>query len=289
MVETGNYTDRPSRNVATQAPEKKGSVQMQYTHVLLEIRENIAYLTLNRPEMLNALSLELAKDLMLAAMECDEKPAIRAVVVAGAGKAFCAGGDIKNFAAEGEHLPGYLKEITTYFHTAVSCLTRMNAPVIAAVQGSVAGGGMSLACACDLVVAAESARFTAAYTRLGLTPDGSLTYVLPRLIGMKRALELTLTNRTLSAQEAYQWGIVTTVVPDDQLQERAEALARQLSTGATTAFGVTKRLIHQGWIESLETQMMHESYAISSAGGSADAQEGITAFLSKRSPVFKGK
>jgi 2-(1,2-epoxy-1,2-dihydrophenyl)acetyl-CoA isomerase len=262
---------------------------MQYAHVLLEVRGTIAYLTLNRPEVLNALNPEMTKDLMQAVMECDNNPAVRSVVLTGAGSAFCAGGDIKGFAAQGEQLPAYLKEITTYLHTAISCLTHMDAPVIAAVQGSAAGGGMSLACACDLVVAAESARFTAAYTRLGLTPDGSLTYFLPRMIGVKRALELILTNRVLSAEEAYQWGIITAVVPDGQVQEQAEALARQLATGATLAFGVTKRLVHQGVTESLETQMRHEGYAISTMAGSADSQEGISAFLAKRSPMFKGE
>ena len=262
---------------------------MQYTHILLDIRGTIAYLTLNRSEVLNALNLEMAKDLMDAAMECEKNPAVRAVVLASAGSTFCAGGDIKSFAAQGEQLPAYLKEITTYLHTAISCLARMDAPVIAAVQGSAAGGGMSLACACDLVFAAASARFTAAYTRLGLTPDGSLTYFLPRLVGVKRALELTLTNRTLSAEEAYQWGIVTAVVPDGQVLERAEALARELATGPTMAFGVTKRLIHQGVTESLETQLMQERHAISTMAGSADSQEGMSAFLAKRAPLFKGK
>jgi 2-(1,2-epoxy-1,2-dihydrophenyl)acetyl-CoA isomerase len=273
----------------TNHDQKKGTVSMPYTHVLLEIRETIAYLTLNRPEALNALNLEMAQELMGAAMECDGHPAVRAVVLAGAGNTFCAGGDLKSFAAQGERLPRYLKELTTALHAAVSYLVRMDAPVIAAVQGSAAGAGMSLACACDLVVAGASTRFTSAYTRLGLTPDGSLTYVLPRVIGMKRALELTLTNRTLSAQEAAEWGIVTAVVPDSSVQEQAEALARHLSAGPTMAFGMTKRLLQHSWTESLETQMRHESHAISTAGGSADAQEGIAAFLAKRSPVFKGR
>lgn len=262
---------------------------MQYTNVLLDIRDNIAHLTLNRPQSFNALNLEMAKELMQATLECDGNPAVRAVVVSGAGNTFCVGGDIKSFAAQGEQLPAYVQEVTTYFHAAVSCLARMDAPVIAAVRGSAAGAGMSLACACDLVVAADSARFTAAYTRIGLTPDGSLTYFLSRLVGLKRALELTLTNRTLSAEEAYQWGILTVVVLENQVQEQAEALASQMAQGATRAFGATKRLVHQGWNESLETQMMHETRAISTMAASADAQEGISAFLAKRSPHFNGR
>lgn len=262
---------------------------MPYTHILFEIQEHVAYLTLNRPQARNAIHRELATELMQVALECDTNPDVRVVVLSGAGNIFCVGGDIKSFAAQGEQLPAYLHETTTYLHSAISCLMRMNAPVIAAVEGSAAGGGMSLACACDLVVAGASARFTAAYTRIGLTPDGSLTYVLSRLTGIRRALELILTNRTLSAEEAHQWGIITAVVPDGTVQEQAEILARQLAQGATLAFGATKRLLHQGMIESLETQMMHESRSIAAMATSADAQEGISAFLAKRAPRFNGR
>lgn len=259
---------------------------MQKTHVLLNHHDSIAFITLNRPQARNAIDLELAKDLFNVAMECDGNPAIRAVVLSGAGSTFSVGGDLKSFVAQGERLSTYIKELITFFHSAVSCLARLNAPVIAAVQGNLAGAGMSLACACDFVLAAESARFTAAYSRIGLTPDGSMTYFLSRCVGIRRALELTLLNRTLSAQEAYQWGIVNFVVPEESLQEQADTLARQLATGPTRAFGITKRLLQQGWNESLETQMMYETQAISTVAGSADSQEGIRAFLEKRSPHF---
>jgi 2-(1,2-epoxy-1,2-dihydrophenyl)acetyl-CoA isomerase len=240
---------------------------------------------------MNALNLEMAKELLDAAMRCDETTGVRAVVVAGAGKTFCAGGDVKRFGteAESEQLPTYVRAITTYLHAAISALARMNAPVIAAVEGSAAGGGMSLALACDLIIAAESARFTAAYTRIGLCPDGSMTYSLSRLVGVRRALELTLTNRTLTAAEALDWGIVTAVAPDGEALLRADELARQLAQGPTLAYGATKRLIHAGWSETLETQMMAESQAISTMAGTADAHEGMTAFLAKRAPEFKGK
>jgi 2-(1,2-epoxy-1,2-dihydrophenyl)acetyl-CoA isomerase len=261
---------------------------MQSSPVLLDIREHVAFITLNRPEILNALNLEMAKALLNVAMECDGHPDVRAVVLTGAGSTFCAGGDLKSFLTQGEHLPAHLKEVTTFLHSGVSSFARMKAPVIAAVQGSAAGAGMSLACACDLVIAGDSARFTAAYTRIGLTPDGSLTYFLSRSVGMQRALELTLTNRTLAAQEAQQWGLVTSVVPDGSVQEQAAALARRLAAGPTLALGATKRLLHQGWNESLETQMMEETQAISTMAGSADGQEGIRAFLEKRPPRFNG-
>ena len=142
---------------------------------LLDIHDAIAHITLNRPAAMNALNLEMARALLDVAMRCDETTGVRAVVLSGAGKMFCAGGDVKQFVTESDHLPTYVRAITTYLHAAISCFARMNAPVIAAVEGGAAGGGMSLALACDLVIAAESARFTAAYTRIGLCPDGSMT------------------------------------------------------------------------------------------------------------------
>lgn len=262
---------------------------MQYTTILFDVSDNIAQITLNRPEAANSLNKEMATDLMHAAIRCGEDPAIRAVVITGAGRIFCAGGDIKSFAAMGEHLPYHLKEMTMYLHAAISRLTRIGPPVVAAVNGSAAGAGMSLACACDIVVAAETTRFTTAYTRIGLTPDGSLTYFLPRIVGLKRALELILTNRVLSAHEALEWGIVAQVVPEAELLEQAHALAAQLATGPTRALGASKRLLHSGWVETLETQMENESQAIADMAGTADAGEGITAFLEKREAKFRGQ
>jgi 2-(1,2-epoxy-1,2-dihydrophenyl)acetyl-CoA isomerase len=262
---------------------------MQYTALSFDVRNSVARITLNRPDAANALNIDMARDLMHAALQCDEDPTVRAVIITGTGRMFCAGGDLKSFAAQGENLAHHFKEVTTYLHAAVSRLTRMNAPVIAAVNGTAAGAGMSLACACDFVLAAESARFTMAYTRAGLTPDGSSTYFLPRIVGLKRALELTLTNRMLSAQEACEWGIVTRVVPDANLQAEADALAAQLASSATSALGAAKRLLHSGWTETLETQMELETRAIAERAHTADGPEGIAAFLEKRAPKFTGK
>ena len=262
---------------------------MNYTSIQFDIRDNVAYITLNRPEAANSINHEMATDLMCAAIHCSEDPAIRAVVITGTGSMYCSGGDLKEFAAQGEHLPYHLKEQTTYLHAAISRLTRMVPPVVAAVNGTAAGAGMSLACACDIVVAAESARFTMAYTRVGLPPDGSSTCFLPRIVGLKRALELTLTNRVLSAQEALEWGIVTRVVPDAELLAQAQAIAVQLATGPTKALGASKRLLHSGFSETLETQMEHESQTIASIAHTADTSEGIAAFLEKRAAKFKGQ
>ncbi len=264
-------------------------MKMEFKTLLFDIRDNVAHITLNRPEAANSINEEMGKDLMHAALRCDEDPEIRAVLISGAGKIFSGGGDLKAFLSKGDQLPYHVKEITTYLHAAVSRFTRMDAPVVAAVHGAVAGAGMSVAIACDIVVAAETTRFMVAYTRAGLTPDGSATYFLPRIVGLKRALELTLTNRMFSAQEALQWGLVTRVVPDNELLAQARAIAVQLAAGPTRAYGVSKRLLHSGWAETLETQMENESQAIANSARTADAREGITAFLEKRPPKYKGK
>jgi len=262
---------------------------MQYTTILFEVRENVAHITLNRPEAANSINLEMGHDLMQAILECSEDRAIRAVVITGTGSIFCSGGDLKSFTAHGKRLPYHLKEVTTYLHAAISRLTRMDAPVIAAVNGFAAGAGMSLVCACDIVVAGDSARFTMAYTRIGLTPDGSSTYFLPRIVGLKRALELTLTNRVVSAKEALNYGIVNQVVPDAELLAQAGTLSIQLAAGPTKALGTSKRLLHSGWTETLETQMEHESQAIAAMAHTADGSEGITAFTEKRAAEFIGR
>jgi 2-(1,2-epoxy-1,2-dihydrophenyl)acetyl-CoA isomerase len=262
---------------------------MKLTTLLFEIRDHVAHITLNRPEAGNSINEEICKDLMRVVLHCDENPEVRAVLISGAGKIFCGGGDLKDFYAKGNQLSKYLKEVIPYFHSAISRLIRMDAPVVAAVHGAAAGAGMSIAIACDIVIAAATTQFMVAYTQAGLTPDGSATYFLPRLIGLKRALELTLTNRRFSAQEALQWGLITRVVPDHELSKEAEAIAVQFASGPTRAYGVSKRLLHGSWTETLETQMEYESQAIANSARTADAREGIAAFLEKRPPRYKGE
>ncbi len=261
---------------------------MKYKTLLFDIQGSVAKLTLNRPEVKNAINLDMTKELMDAALRCMQDSTIRAVLITGSGAMFCPGGDIKAFIGEGKNMTYYMREMTTYLHTGLSYLTHMDAPVVAAVNGAAAGAGMSLALASDIVIAATSARFTMAYTRIGLTPDGGSTYFLSRAVGLKRALELVLTNRELSAQEAFDLGIVTRVVPDSELLVQAEAIATQLAAGATKALGASKRLLHRGWVETLETQMENESQTIADIASTPDAQEATAAFLEKRKPEFRG-
>jgi 2-(1,2-epoxy-1,2-dihydrophenyl)acetyl-CoA isomerase len=256
--------------------------------VTIEVRDGVAHLTLNRPKAGNALDLDMAKALFAAAERCDRDPAVRAVLITGSGSMFCAGGDVRGFASQGDQLPAFLTELTAALHAGVSLLSRMDPPVVAAVNGAAAGAGMSIACAADLIVAGESARFTVAYTAVGLTPDGSSTYFLPRLIGMQRAKELMLTNRRLSAEEALKWGLVNQVVPDDDLAITSEHLARQLAQGPTRAYGSVKKLLLASATQDLQTQLADEARGIIAIAETPDSKEGISAFLEKRSPKFTG-
>jgi len=250
----------------------------------------VATITLNRPDAFNALDLTLGRELFHAVLEVDDDVSVRAVVITGAGKAFCTGGDVKAFADNLGRIGAHIKELTTYLHGAVSRLARTEKPVIMAVNGVAAGGGMSFALCGDLVLAAESARFTMAYSKIAATPDGSSSYYLPRLIGLRRAMELYFTNRVLSAREAQEWGLVTRVVPDAELAKEAQALARELAQGPTKAFGGAKRLFHQSTWESLETQMELEAQAIAASGRTEDFRAGIAAFAAKQpAPTFHGR
>lgn len=261
---------------------------MEYQTIRLNVENAFATLTLNRPEAANGMNLQLMRELADAVHNCDSDPDIRAILLTGAGRFFSAGGDLQSFASELDDLPRLLNELTLYLHTAVSRMARMDTPVIAAVNGPCAGAGMSLAAACDLVVAAESASFTMAYTAAGLSPDGSSTWFLPRRIGELRTRELMLTNRTLSADEALDWGLVNRILPDDELLSQAGELATGLAQGPTQSFGRVKNLLNDTFAHGMETQMELEARAIASAAKSDDAQEGIKAFLEKRNAIFKG-
>jgi 2-(1,2-epoxy-1,2-dihydrophenyl)acetyl-CoA isomerase len=262
---------------------------MGYEAVTYGVKDGIATITLSRPDAYNALNLTMGRDLFHATLEADEDRAVRCVVITGAGRAFCAGGDVKDFADTPDRIGILVKELTTYLHGAVSRLARTAKPVITGVNGIAAGGGMSLALAGDLVVAAESAKFTMAYAKIAASPDGSSSYTLPRLVGIRRALELYYTNRMLTAREAMEWGLVTRVHPDAEFQGALAALARELADGPTLAFGRAKALFHQSTQESLETQMELEAQAIAASGHTEDFRNGVVAFARKQPVTFKGR
>lgn len=254
-----------------------------------EVRDGVAHVTLDRPNAANAIDLPMGKALLRASLDAGADPSVRAVLITGNGKAFCAGGDLASFAGSGDAVSPLLLELTTYLHAALSRFARMDAPVIAAVNGVAAGAGFSLAAACDLVLVSDKARFTMAYTNAGLTPDGSSTWFLPRLIGLRRTQELMITNRMLSADEALDWGIATRVVAADELAAEAQGLAAKIASGPTRAYGGVKKLLLSSGNEGFETQMEHESQWIAAMSETPDGQEGMRAFLDKRPPKFEGR
>ncbi len=261
---------------------------MDFSTILFKVSDGLATITLNRLEAANAMNITMSHDLMMAAIECDENPEIRAVLITATGKMFSAGGDLKSFVAS-ESMPHLLKEMTVYLHGAISRFARMDAPVVVAVNGTAAGAGFSLAAAGDLVLAAESAKFVSAYTKSALSPDASSTYFVPRAIGLRRAAELMLTNRVLSASEALEWQLINRVVPDADLMTEATALAKELAAGPTLAFGQVKQMLLATFGESLETQMETEARNITEMSKSQDTAEGIAAFVEKRAPNYQGR
>lgn len=254
--------------------------------LLFERDGAIARLTLNRPTAGNAIDMDLGRALMAAAIQCDEDASIRCVVLTGVGRLFCAGGDVGSFASAGDGLPALLKELTAYVHMTVSRLARMEKPLICAINGPAAGAGLGLAILGDLVLAARSSHFTSAYTAIGLTPDGGSSWLLPRLVGQRRAQELMLTNRRVTAPEAADMGLVTRVVEDADLAAETTALAQQLCAGATRALGRTRSLLLTSLTATLETQMEIEARGIADSARGAEGREGVAAFVQKRKPDF---
>lgn len=251
--------------------------------------EGVAEITLNRPEAANTVNLQMCDDLAELAILCDETPEIRAVLLTGAGdKLFSGGGDISEFVNAGADLAAHVKRMTMTLHAAISRFARADAPFLIAVNGGCGGAGVSLAASGDLVFASDKANFVSAYTASGLSPDGSSTYFLPRRIGERRARELFLTNRKLSAQEALDWGLVNYVVPGEKLMDEARALAAQLASGPTRAFGAAKQLLNDSFHNGLETQMELEARAIAQMVKTQDVKEGMSAFLEKRKPQYRG-
>jgi 2-(1,2-epoxy-1,2-dihydrophenyl)acetyl-CoA isomerase len=261
-----------------------------FTTIALSVdTSGIARLELRRAEHANAMDLTMAYELRHAAVALLHDPNVRAVLISSSGAVFCGGGDLKAFAAESPAgVAAYIEHLTIDLHAAVARLTRLNAPVVAAVTGAVGGAGMSLVAACDLVVASSAAKFTMGYTRAGLVPDGTSSFFLSRAVGLRRAAELMLTNRTLTAPEALEWGLVNELAEPTEVTDRAEALVASLATGATGALGGAKRVLYEGAHSSLEEAMERESSVIGQVAALSDAREGISSFIEKRSPNFDG-
>lgn len=257
-----------------------------FENIKFEKQGAIARIELNRPDAANGLDALMASEFHQAAKLCDGDPELKAVVLSASGRFFSAGGDIKEMLSHGEAVGDAIKSLADDLHAAISLLARMQAALIVAVNGVAAGAGFSVALVGDIVLAAESSSFTMAYTRAGLCPDGSSSYFLPRLIGLRRAQELMLTNRTLSAAEACDLGLVTRVVSDDELQAQADRVATELAAGARLSNAYVKKLLLASAGNDLETQMELECQLIRQCASSPDGLEGIRAFVDKRKPKF---
>jgi 2-(1,2-epoxy-1,2-dihydrophenyl)acetyl-CoA isomerase len=261
-------------------------------HISLDIQDHIATITLNRPEARNALSLEMRTGLADFMGQVEFDPDVRCVVLRGAGGHFMAGGDVKSFQAR-QKLPhaDRKREVLRglhLLHYAIYRIRRMAKPVLASVQGAAAGAGVSLMAACDLAVAADDAFVILAYANIGLCPDGSSTFFLPRLLGLRRTLEMTLLPERMDAATAREWGLFNRVVPAAELEAETRALATRLANGPTHAFGRAKALLNASFDNPLEAQLELESAAIADCMTTDDHTEGVNAFVEKRTPRFVG-
>lgn len=258
----------------------------QNDSLLLERQDGVARLTLSRPQAGNSINVPLARALMEASIRCDEDDSIRCVLLSGAGRMFCVGGDIQSFTAAGDSAPALLKELTGYMHLAIARFARMDKPLVTLVNGPAAGAGVGLAVLGDIVLAARSSHFTLAYTNIALSPDGGGSWLLPRLIGLRRAQELLLTNRRVGAEEAERIGLITRAVDDAALAQAGATQAKELAASATRALGHVRRLLVSSFGASLESHLEDEARSIAELAHTAHFREGIAAFAAKRKPDY---
>ncbi|WP_336959026.1 enoyl-CoA hydratase/isomerase family protein [Sphingobium aquiterrae] len=254
--------------------------------VLFSQNGSVATITLNRPDIGNAINRDLALALLDAAIRCDQDPGIRVVVLTGAGRMFCAGGDVFLMQAAGDGAGAALSELASLVHMTTTRLARMAKPLICAVNGPAAGAGLGLGIMGDVVLAGQSAHFTAAYGGIGLTPDGGATFLLPRLIGLRRAQEMLILNKRVSAQEGEAIGLVTRTVDDVGLMDEVAAIAERLAAAPIAAIATVRSQLLGSFGAGLETQLELEARGISAAAAGPEGREGVAAFNEKRKPDF---
>lgn len=259
--------------------------------LLIEQQEGVRVITLNRPDKLNAFNGELGFKLQDALKEAERDKDTRCIVLTGAGRGFCAGQDLQDrmVSFEGGQRPSLGDSIKQRYNPIIIKIRRMEKPIIAAVNGVAAGAGASLALVCDLKIVAENANFIQSFSKVGLIPDSGSTFILPRLIGYTKAFELMLTAGKLDANEALRLGLVNRVVPQENVMKEAMQLATDLSRGPSKAFGLTKRALNRAIFPDLEELLEYEAQLQEIAGRSDDFREGVTAFVEKRSAVYKGR
>jgi 2-(1,2-epoxy-1,2-dihydrophenyl)acetyl-CoA isomerase len=260
--------------------------------IQIEIDGDIGTLTLNRPDALNAMSPELIGELTTAAAWLADRAPIRALIITGAGRAFCSGGDVNWFkrgvSEESVDLPSEVRRGAEALHNAIVDIRRIPYPVIAAINGPAAGAGMSLALSADIRIASDAAFLAIAYGRIGASPDGGMTYFLPRVVGPAKALELALNDPNLDAKAALEAGLVSEVVPADELQSRAREKAEKLAAKAPFYVRMAKRLLHESIENSLTDHLQLERHGIADSMGTQDLKRGVTAFFGGETPEFRG-
>lgn len=254
--------------------------------ILTQPHHNILEITLNRPDAYNALNLDMMKGLSEALSLAANEPAVQGVLITGKGKAFCAGGDLKWISQQNDEAGSVLYQLAPEFHRSIVQIRRMDKPVVAAINGIAAGGGFSLALACDFRVMAQSAVMRQAYTSSGLSIDGGGSFALPRMVGLARAMEIMAFDHPISSAQALEWGLVTQVVPDGQAVDAAIEMLNGLAQRSLHSFAWSKRLMVNSWDHDLETVLEMERQGISECAAHPDGQEGIRAFVEKRKPSF---
>lgn len=254
--------------------------------VLTQQHENILEITLNRPDVYNALNLDMMKALSETLYSAATDNSIKGVLLTGKGKAFCSGGDLKWISEQTDDAGSVLYRLAPQFHLSITEIRRMEKPVVAAINGIAAGGGFSLALACDFRVMGQSAILRQAYTFSGLSIDGGGSFALPRLVGLARAMEIAAFDNPISSAQALEWGLVTKVVPDDEVIPETLAMLNQLAKTALHSFAWSKKLMTESFNNTLETQLELERQGISDCGAHPNGQEGIKAFVEKRKPYY---
>jgi 2-(1,2-epoxy-1,2-dihydrophenyl)acetyl-CoA isomerase len=262
-----------------------------YETIDLLIEDSVAHITLNRPERLNAWNAQLGDELREAILKDSADPSVRAVLITGAGRGFSSGADLKDMlerAASGEGAPDVGDLLRKRYHPIITGIRELPKPVVAAVNGPAVGIGCSLALACDLVWAAESAIFGLAFVNIGLIPDGGSTLLVPAAVGKARALEMALLGDPVPAPQAHEWGLINRVVPDGKLMEEARSLAGRLAAGPTLSYANSKRALNNSLFKIMEEQLELEAEIQSEMTGTGDFTEGVRAFVEKRQAAFSG-